>query len=413
MFATIGAKMIAKTSAIQPLLPPLTDALRAQAEQVVVEASTLRLPPETEVAFRSLLQQMGCYYSNLIEGVHTHPLDIRRAMQGEFSQEPERRRIQLLASGHTACEVELEAIIKKGASPFDVSLAAATHQILYINTDNPREAVNISPPEGDPLHVEPGSFRNVDVAVGNHVAPPAENIVSLLLAMDRAYSPPVTKTDRLIAVAAHHHRFTWVHPFLDGNGRTARLLSQGALHWVGIASPIWSIARGLAKQRDRYYAMLAYADSPRQGDLDGRGNLSERALTEFVHFFLGVCLDQIVFMRRMLGFDPSPQDGGLKTRIAACLRYMAATKGEALLKEEAAIPILHAFATGEVTNAEFERMTGLPSRTAQRVLKTVVNHGFLRRGQKRGVEQPFHFDIPLDALPLLFPGLHDAAGSGQ
>lgn len=402
--------MFAKTFAIEPVLPPLSNPLRAKAERVVVEAATLCLPPATEVAFYDLLRQMNCYYSNLIEGVNTHPLDIQRAVVGDYSSEPKRRRLQLLASGHTESEKEMEGVTRRGGSPFEISTAAIAHQLLYLHL--PREVRDEATANGVPF-VEPGKFRDIHVQVGKHVAPPPENVNALLCRLDQAYSRQTTQCDRLIALAAHHHRFAWTHPFPDGNGRTVRLLSQAGLYWVGIASPLWSISRGLAKQRERYYAMLRHADSPRQGDLDGRGNLSEKALTDFVMFFLDVCLDQITFMRQLLSFEPTPQGGGLKNRMLASLRYLSATKGDAGLKEEAATPIFYAFLTGEVTSAEFERMTGLASRTAQRTLKSVVDHGFLRRGQKRGTEQPYHFAIPLDGLTLLFPGLHDVAGSAQ
>ena len=49
--------------------------------------------------------------------------------------------------------------------------------------------------------------------------------------------------------------------------------------------------------------MMDYADSPRQGDLDGRGNLSLRALTEYTAWFLKVCLDQIEFMAELFDLD--------------------------------------------------------------------------------------------------------------
>ncbi|MER9438649.1 hypothetical protein [Mesorhizobium sp. M0618] len=42
--------------------------------------------------------------------------------------------------------------------------------------------------------------------------------------------------------------------------------------------------------------MMDHADMPRQGDLDGRGNLSERALGDFTLWFLQVCIDQVSFM---------------------------------------------------------------------------------------------------------------------
>ena len=34
---------------------------------------------------------------------------------------------------------------------------------------------------------------------------------------------------KLIAVMAAHHRFAWIHPFIDGNGRVGRLLTDAIL----------------------------------------------------------------------------------------------------------------------------------------------------------------------------------------
>lgn len=48
---------------------------------------------------------------------------------------------------------------------------------------------------------------------------------------------------------------------------------------------------------------MDYADSPRQGDLDGRGNLSRQALVEFTTWFLEVCLDQVTFMGELFALD--------------------------------------------------------------------------------------------------------------
>jgi hypothetical protein len=65
------------------------------------------------------------------------------------------------------------------------------------------------------------------------------------------------------------------------------------------AHGLWSVSRGLARgldSRGDYKRMMDHADSPRQGDLDGRGNLSRRALAEFTTWFLKVCMDQVRFM---------------------------------------------------------------------------------------------------------------------
>src|SRR5262249_49779555 len=105
---------------------------------------------------------------------------------------------------------------------------------------------------------------------------------------------------QIMAIASAHHRFNYIHPFPDGNGRVSRLMSHAMASAAGIgAQGLWSVSRGLARgvdSRGDYKRMMDHADTPRQGDLDGRGNLSQGALQEFVLWFLKVCLDQVTFM---------------------------------------------------------------------------------------------------------------------
>ena len=115
------------------------------------------------------------------------------------------------------------------------------------------------------------------------------------------------KGGRIIAMAAAHHRLNYIHPFPDGNGRVSRLMSHAMGLTAGIgAFGLWSVSRGLARgleSRREYKQMMDYADSHRQGDLDGRGNLSQKALVEFVEWFLRICLDQVEFMTGLFELD--------------------------------------------------------------------------------------------------------------
>ena len=77
-----------------------------------------------------------------------------------------------------------------------------------------------------------------------------------------------------MAAAAAHHRLLWIHPFLDGNGRVARLMSYAMLLETLDTNGIWSIARGLARNVADYKAYLADCEMRRRNDLDGRENLS-------------------------------------------------------------------------------------------------------------------------------------------
>src|SRR5262249_31824689 len=111
------------------------------------------------------------------------------------------------------------------------------------------------------------------------------------------------KTEMIPSTAAAHHRLAWIHPFLDGNGRVARLVSHATLLESLDTRGVWSIARGLARSIDAYKGHLAACDLRRRNDPDGRGNLSEETLAEFTKFFLTVCIDQVAFMERLMTPD--------------------------------------------------------------------------------------------------------------
>jgi hypothetical protein len=58
------------------------------------------LPVGVHTALASVVRAMNCYYSNLIEGHDTHPVDIERALKNDYSTDPEKRDLQLEARAH-------------------------------------------------------------------------------------------------------------------------------------------------------------------------------------------------------------------------------------------------------------------------------------------------------------------------
>src|SRR5450432_3176885 len=58
------------------------------------------LPPSLLASLSDLVRSMNCYYSNLIEGHDTHPIDIERALKNDYSKNPEKRDLQLEAKAH-------------------------------------------------------------------------------------------------------------------------------------------------------------------------------------------------------------------------------------------------------------------------------------------------------------------------
>jgi hypothetical protein len=62
------------------------------------------LPKGIQDALRELVRNMNCYYSNLIEGHHTHPIAIEKALNEVYDTDPKKRNLQLEAKAHIAVQ---------------------------------------------------------------------------------------------------------------------------------------------------------------------------------------------------------------------------------------------------------------------------------------------------------------------
>src|ERR1700690_1828187 len=62
------------------------------------------LPPSLLTSLAGLVRSMNCYYSNLIEGHDTHPVDIERALKNDYSQDARKCDLQLEAKAHIAVQ---------------------------------------------------------------------------------------------------------------------------------------------------------------------------------------------------------------------------------------------------------------------------------------------------------------------
>ncbi|HTY48889.1 MAG TPA: Fic family protein [Steroidobacteraceae bacterium] len=355
------------------------------------------LHPRTAANLAALVRIMNAYYSNLIEGHNTRPRDIERALAGQLDRNEERRNLQREAAAHVRVQAEVDALAAAGRlpEPASVDFIQWLHREFY--RDAPPEMLRVRG-AGREFLMTPGAWRSLpehDVAVGRHVPPASSRVPEFMAYFAERYDfSRLGKAGRIVAMAAAHHRFSYIHPFPDGNGRVARLMSHAMAHAAGIgAHGLWSISRGLARgleSRAEYRQMMDLADTPRQGDLDGRGNLSQRALGEFVLWFLKTALDQVRFMSDLFEFEV------LSRRLRTYVERIETLKPEAArLLEEALI-------RGEFERGDITRIIGLPQRSARRVLADVVTTGLLASDTPKG---PVSLRFPVDALEMLFPRL--------
>ncbi len=384
-------------SAMEPMLPEESKGLENLATDLVARASTLagRVNPVLAASIGDLVRSMNCYYSNLIEGHQTLPVDIDRALNDDYAKEPERRNLQKEARAH----IEVQRLIDRGEAPTPV---ISTEFILWVHREFcerlPDDMLWVTNPEtGERIRVVPGELRQRHVKVGRLVAIDPEDIPAFLNRFAEAYnSPMLSKLRKIIGVAASHHRLLWIHPFLDGNGRVTRLFSHAWLRELGIGSDLWAVSRGLARQVDQYQKMLMAADEPRRGDLDGRGNLTQQGLNEFCDFFLKTCVDQVGFMESLL--EPTELLRRIEIWCEEEMRAKRLPRGSWPLFKEAVV-------TGEFPRGKAGELTGYETRQARTVLSTLIDQGYLTSESHRS---SVRLGFPAKIIDRWFPRLYVA-----
>lgn len=356
----------------------------------------VRLHPRSAAGLADLVRLMNCYYSNLIEGHNTRPREIEQALANRLDASEDRRNLQLEARAHVRVQRDIDRRYAAGTlpEPASVGFIRELHRAFY--ADAPEAMLTIEG-GGRRLRMVPGEFRSVgdsEVAVGRHLPPSAAAVESFMAYFEQRYRfEALGEGSRILAIATAHHRLNYIHPFLDGNGRVSRLMSHAMALKAGIgAHGLWSVSRGLARgleSRGDYKQMMDHADMPRQGDLDGRGNLSRRALSDFTAWFLKVCLDQVTFMSGLFALDT----------LVGRLKVYAARRE---LKPGAFAILEQVLQRGELARGEARRITGLKERSARDLLASLVADGILSSDTPKG---PVSLRFPLDAAEILFPTL--------
>ena len=352
------------------------------------------LPDGVVSALADLVRAMNCYYSNLIEGHDTHPVDIERAMQNDYSDNPRKRGLQLEARAHVTVQKWIDedglagrATTLDGICEIHRRFGELLPEDLLWFEDQQR---------GERIPMEPGTLRARDVIVGDHVAISPGELPRFLKRFEQVYSN-LGKAQTIFSAAAAHHRLLWIHPFLDGNGRVARLMSYAMLRDALDTGGIWSIARGLARQEAQYKRHLIACDQPRRGDLDGRGSRSEAALAEFTEFFLQTCIDQVTFMEQLV------QPNKLRERIRIWVEEEVRMEG---LPPQSGNVLEALLYRGELPRGDVANIVGTGDRQGRRIVSALTKEGVL---QSESTRAPLRIAFPARLAGRWMPGLFPEA----
>lgn len=379
----------------------LSSELLERSEEVCLKSVKLSgtHTPFTLVAIKDLLRIVNSYYSNRIESQGTHPIDIEKAMRQEFSTNTSEKNLQLLSLAHIATQKKIEAM--PFIEVYSEQFIRFCHHDFYTHEGmNPFLHIHF---EGQEKEMIAGAYRDCEVKIGEHIPPLASQIEPFMQTYEQLYtqaSKQGTQAQKLIYALASHHRLVWIHPFLDGNGRTSRLALDGALLGMNLQGyGLWNISRGLARKTSEYKSALAQADLIKQGEFDGRGELSTKALESFVRFMLECSLDQVNYMERYLKlselssridhYTQKAYDGGFD-------RLSLPKKSDRLFK--------HLLLVGESPRSVLATVLDVSERTITSMLKELLEKGYLASDTpKSAVRLRFNTHFASWLFPELIP----------
>lgn len=381
---------------MEPLLLGETSRHRGTLTELALEltqkaAGFRRSLPESMVtSLADLVRAMNCYYSNLIEGHDTHPVDIERALKNDYSKDPRKRDLQLEAKAHITVQKWIDGGGLTGRALTSGGIREIHRRfceqlppdLLWVEDLRTKERVK----------VVPGELRHRDVKVGTHIAISPSAVPRFLERFEEVYGH-LNRTDSILGAAAAHQRLLWIHPFLDGNGRVARLMSHAMLLETLDTGAVWSVARGLARRVEDYKKHLADCDSPRRNDLDGRGALSEEALARFADFFLGTCIDQVDFMEGLM------QPDKLRARILLWADEEVRTNALPPKSGNILEAVLY---RGALPRGDAAGAVGATDRHARRIVAALIDRGVLTSD---GARAPLRLVFPAALASRWMPGL--------
>lgn len=347
-----------------------------------------------------LLRAVNSFYSNRIEGNPTHPADIIHAQEEANSEK--------LSDDLLEIKRHIEVQKSLSLNPVDKLEICTSEYLLHVHREFyegvPEKFLDVKIDDERKIRIIPGEFRTCGVKVGKHVPPSAEDLGSYMRWFENSY-----RLDRLfgitpiLAAAGAHHRLMWIHPFLDGNGRTGRMFTDQYLRAAGLGGyGLWSISRGFGRDVEAYYEALKAADQPRTGELDGRGVLSERGLLKFTRYFIETAIDQVKYFSSLL--EPNKLNQRIDYYFEMRSRgALINSRGVALepLRMEARDIYKKLLYHGDQQRSDIQAMLGVGERTTRTILSQMADERLISNDPRK----PVSLSLSPNSIELLFPHL--------
>ena len=220
-----------------------------EADRQVV--ATLPLTAPMLDSLRRTARLLSTHFSTQIEGNKLSPSQVKAVVEGEGNF-PGRERDEAEVRHYFAALEHVERLGHKPAKLTE-SEVRAIHGLVMTGKAKPT-------PYRDGQNV----IRDSRMGQTVYMPPEAKDVPTLMKELVRWVNESIAEGELPVPVitALAHYQFATVHPYFDGNGRTARLLSNLLLHRNGYGlNGIYSLEEYYASKLDGYYAGLAVGNS--------------------------------------------------------------------------------------------------------------------------------------------------------
>ncbi|MEX2443135.1 MAG: Fic family protein [Alkalispirochaeta sp.] len=214
-----------------------------------------------------------------------------------------------------------------------------------------------------PMHVVSGAMGRERI---HFTAPPPERLHAEMDRFSTWWNGESDDVDGVIRAGLAHLYFVTIHPFPDGNGRIARVLTDMALAQdEGSSRRMYSLSQNIRTVRNEYYAVL---EETQRGDLD---------VTHWLLWFIDIYRRSIT--------------DALNRIDRSCVIAQYYRRLADLSLNERQIKVIHKMIdaypegfSGGMTNKKYVAITGTSSETAKRDLRDLLSKGLLQKGDAAG-----------------------------
>jgi Fic family protein len=393
--------------AMEPLFPDdPAGTIDALATELLEKIAALNATTNaiTRDAIASFLGPVSGYYTGVLEAEEMSPADVISAYQNQLSGHPKTAEAQLKLIAEKAVLGNINSTLADAENdeiPASAGFLKSIHNMYFSSLTEAANQHQIS--VGTIPPTRPGEYRDIDLMFGKFWSPYFGSLPFFMSEFENAYDPGSkankSKIRRIINIAVAHQRLSWIQPFSTDNQRLVRLYAEACIRYENLnPNGLWSLARGLARNKTTYFEKLENAGLKRLNAMDGRGNLSNKYLVEFCIFYLNTALGQVKFMLRTLETE------NMLKRINNFVDLMV-SRGN--MRSEAKYLLTDVFLKGKISKPDAMRITGTSDKTLKLITDDLIEKQLLT-AKKEGIVMMYYVQYPVVYAPLLFPGLFPA-----